>query len=345
MRILQLSLYTIIALVTFAGCEEKIEDRLNTVDFFFDHNDLTTHYSISSLAFLDTSTILFSGLDHQIDCNIYTLNIDTKKISSVAQAEFINIDSTIEELYYSENYRIWKGKDILLRYNDQSLTSSRWRVRYLWSVSDLRSTASAQMKIDQEGNVWVAEHPESGLRMFDGQEWHTYFEEDVFMYVSIDRNDNIYASTLPKSEEQGILLRYDHTNWDTLYTCNEYNHWVTGVDFDDNGDIWFGILSRSHVGISYGGGLIKYDGEGFEEFTTYNSNIPGNSVIDIFINPGNDIWVGTYNAGFAKFTSNQIWENFSDIDLINYNIENILESIDGQLYFTIKSFGLGKMKL
>jgi hypothetical protein len=67
--------------------------------------------------------------------------------------------------------------------------------------------------------------------------------------------------------------------------------------------------------------------------------------VDIFVNKNNSIWIGTYNAGFAKFESDYTWDNFTDIDLINDNIEHIIESDEDKVYFSIQWFGLGSMKI
>lgn len=116
------------------------------------------------------------------------------------------------------------------------------------------------------------------------------------------------------------------------------------MDIDDFGNLWFGILSRDHVGINHGGGIIKYDGVSFEEYTIQNSEIPGNSVVDIFVNKNNSIWIGTYNGGYIYRNQNNTWDNYGDIDLINNNIEHIIESDEEKVYFSIQWFGIGSMK-
>jgi hypothetical protein len=318
---------------------EKVDDMKRDMVYYFKQQDIKTHYKISSMALLDSNKLIFSGCNSEDSCSIYELDLHTKLISQTYPIDFIKYDSTLEEIFLSDKYKVWKGNDFVFRYNNNIKISNRWR------ISDLRSSSSSQMKVDGKGNLWIAEQYEPGLKVFDGLKWDTHFEEEVIMFICIDLDGNIYASNLPKPGEKGVLMKYDYPNWDSLYTCTEENLWVSCMDIDNFGNLYFGILSRDHVGINYGGGIIKYDGVSFEKYTIQNSELPGNSVVDIFVNKNNSIWIGTYNAGFAKFVSDYTWENFTDIDLINENIEHIIESDEDKVYFSIQWFGLGSMKI
>lgn len=330
-------LITTIFFWTISSCE-KVDDITNDVQFYFNQQDLNTHYKISSMALLDTNTMLFSGCNREDSCLVYEIDLSTKLFSRIDPIDFIDYDSTMIELVLSEQYKIWKGKDFIFRYNSNVKISNRWR------ISDLRSSGSAQMKVDGKGNLWIAEQYEPGLKLFDGQNWYIHFEDEIIMFICIDRNDIIYASTLPKSGKNGVLMKYNYSNWDTLYSCSDENLWVSCMDIDDFGNLWLGILSRDHVGINHGGGIIKYDGVSFKEYTTQNSELPSNSVVDIFVNKNNSIWIGTYGGGCIRKNQDSTWEDYSDTDFINSNIEHIIESDDEKVYFSIQWFGLGSMK-
>jgi len=52
----------------------------NDVEFYFNQQDIKTHYKISSMALLDLNKLIFSGCNSEDSCLIYELDLHTKLI-------------------------------------------------------------------------------------------------------------------------------------------------------------------------------------------------------------------------------------------------------------------------
>ncbi len=233
------------------------------------------------------------------------------------------LDTHFALKYYSDSLKIWNDNSIIISYDIHNNK---------WSAFDNRPFQSATMKIDQSGNIWWA--TPKGLLKYNGTDWESYFDGTNISQLLFDQNNVLYASTVPRYNlEQGVLLAYKNNIWDTLAICSDTNKWVATMTVDENNNLWFGVLSRETVGHEFGDGLYKYDGQNFTQYSIYNSDIPGNSVVYVTTDIDNNIWVGTYGNGLGILKENN-WINYnaSNSPLSGISVEKIIPDNNGNIW-------------
>lgn len=158
---------------------------------------------------------------------------------------------------------------------------------------------------------------------------------------------NLYTANLPyPSQQKGYLIKYDYSTWDTIYTCKNNTYWVSTMSFDNSNNLWFGILSRLTIGIEYGGGMVKYDGKNFVEYSVYNSGLTSNSVVELCADQLDNIWIGTYSGGICKFQKDGTCLNYTfknDIGL-SQSFEHIIIDHSSNIWASMHFIGLVRFK-
>jgi len=89
-----------------------------------------------------------------------------------------------------------------------------------------------------------------------------------------------------------------------------YNNVIQSIVEDDNGNIWF--TSQTH------GGITKYDGHVFTEFTMENG-LPDDMIFSSFKEADGTLWFGTLNRGLICYRENS-FSFFSEKDGLNNNM-------------------------
>ena len=239
------------------------------------------------------------------------------------------LDFNFKRMPPDSSRKIWIGSDILISHDDSVSGSTKWRV---YTIGNRNKAGT--IKSDKRGNIWEATN--KGLRKFDGNVWSIYntsnspLPTNKISKVAFDAQDNLWLSTIPStSTDRGRLMKFDGTNWSTLYTCEAAYYCITGIVFDSSGNIWISIMSTATVGFQYGGGIKKFNGSNWIGYDIYNSDLPSNSVADICLDKEQNLWIGTYAGGMAKFDGKSSWTLFDQDNsgLPNNDIEVI--EIDG----------------
>ncbi|MEW6196195.1 MAG: two-component regulator propeller domain-containing protein [Bacteroidota bacterium] len=110
----------------------------------------------------------------------------------------------------------------------------------------------------------------------------------IFIFVS-----NIIFS---QGDWRQFLPEYDH-----LPKGSE----VTKIKVDRFNNIWFGLAGADNIyGVS--GGLAKYDGHNWEQFTTRNSSLPDNYIKAIEFDLNDNTWVGMKDSGIVIISNDSI---------------------------------------
>ncbi len=244
-----------------------------------------------------------------------------------------------------------------------------------WSVSNLKNKLhSSRGQTDRYGDIWVASNAwkasDDGIQKYVRGTWTTYFKGSTFYTLCFDLNGNLYASTLPDFDEPGVIMRYNYSVWDTVIICSGKAKWVPCMHFDNENNLWFGVLSRSNVAPESGDGLYKYSGinikskkmsyqnllrmdttqnnnnNDIENYTIYNSELPSNSVVDIAIDGKNNKWIAMYSGGVAKLDADGSWKIFNteNSPLTNTSVEHIVVDDSSHVWFTVYASGLVKLK-
>jgi ligand-binding sensor domain-containing protein len=211
------------------------------------------------------------------------------------------------ELRDSDSARqIWANAEVLISYTGSS-SSRAFAIR--------NPQRGGRMKKDNRGNIWEASS--HGLRKFDGRVWMEFntanspLPTDAIARVAIDDHERIWISTMPAGEGYiGRLIRFDGSNWATMYTCESRFEWISSIEIDSSGNVWIGILNSAAVGIDYGGGLKKYDGSHWQSYDIRNSSLPSNSVVDLCLDGKQVLWIGTYAGGLARYDRQNDWKIF-----------------------------------
>lgn len=309
---------------------------------YFIENDYNTHMVISSLEIIKTNVIIMSAFK-RIDFNssyaaIFTFN--NNKISEVDSADFLSLDQTLETLKGINDEQFWYNENLLIKYD-----KNQEQLVYSWSVASFNNILkSSKFKFDNFGNLWEASN--DGINEFNGQNWKNYFKGNIFWAICFDNQNNLYVSTMPGFDEPGIILKYNYEKWDTLAICSANAKWVPCMHFDNENNLWFGVLSRNAVAAESGDGLYKYDGKNFTNYNIYNSKLPSNSIIDIAIDKHNNKWIGMYSGGLAKLNNNNELKIFNkdNTPMPFESIEHIVVDNNDNIWMAIQFYGLAKLK-
>jgi ligand-binding sensor domain-containing protein len=261
------------------------------------------------------------------------------KINEVDSSDFLTLDPSLKRQKGIRNEHYWYNENLIIRYDE-----SQEQLAYSWLVDNNDPLKSSQLKTDIFGNLWEASN--DGINEFDGQSWKTYFNGNIFWAICFDNQKNLYASTMPEFDEPGIILKYDYEKWDTLVICSANAKWVPCMHFDNENNLWFGVLSRKAVAVESGDGLYKYDGNSVTSFNIYNSKLPSNSIIDIAIDSQNNKWIGMYSGGLAKLNSNKEFKIYdkNNTPMPFESIEHLVVDKSNNIWMAIQFYGLAKLK-
>jgi len=251
----------------------------------------------------------------------------------------------------------WYNNQLLISYDNEE----SW---YVTSLS--KKDHSSRYQIDKYKNLWVTSTLSSnnlkGIRKFDGTTWTTYFEGSTFYAVCFDNSGNLYASTLPDFDEPGIIMRYNYNKWDTVIICSGNAKWVPCMHFDNNNNLWTGVLSRWAVAPESGDGLYMVSNfllenkslskvtndttpnSNITHYHIYNSQLPSNSVIDIAIDADNNKWIGMYAGGLAKLTNQGTWKIFNKENSPLLTDATVIAVDNNYIWIAEEFYGLSRLK-
>lgn len=121
---------------------------------------------------------------------------------------------------------------------------------------------------------------------------------DKVYCVRID-GDKVYAGT-----HDGLAV-YENNIWKTYTTKDGLPHnGIVSVDVSElTGDVWIGTL----------GGLSRWSGGKFENFTQFNSGMP-NDLVYCVICDNKDVWVATGGGAGHYNTFTREWEIFTEMN-------------------------------
>ena len=120
---------------------------------------------------------------------------------------------------------------------------------------------------------------------------------------------------------------FKHGTWKHYtYLDGLGNNNVRPIYQDREGYLWFG---------TYNGGVSRYDGEAFVNFTT-DDGLASNSVWSIFQDREGFLWFGTYNAGVSRYDGEAFVNFTTDDGLIGNSVWSIFQDREGYLWFGIR---------
>ncbi len=145
-----------------------------------------------------------------------------------------------------------------------------------------------------------------------------------------DMDGNIWIST-----SHGIG-KYDFQNWEAFQNLFDFsattlgNEYVPELAMDHNGNIW---------AITWGGGVLTYDGQGWTTFTTDNGLV-SNYGRAIMVAKNGDIWAG-FNRGISKYDG-QNWHSVTIEEEIKSEVRTLFEDSNGTIWIGTLHHGIVK---
>ncbi|MCK4662361.1 MAG: T9SS type A sorting domain-containing protein [Bacteroidales bacterium] len=155
--------------------------------------------------------------------------------------------------------------------------------------------------------------------------------------ITFDKEGNLWGASGEIQIEDPAIFKFTDTDFEIWNWQNNKipDYYITKIKFDLNNNLWCNSIDTNGiVGIESGGGLQKFDGNNWTNFNIYNSNIPSNTIFDIFIDSIDNIWIATCAGGIAKFNGNANWEIYNVLNSgIAHNIANkIIITKDNKLW-------------
>ncbi len=267
---------------------------------------------------------------------------------------------------------VWVGTENGLA----AFNGSTWMV-YTTGNSPLPDNRVRSIAIDAANRLWFGTF-NGGLAMYDNNVWTIFntgnsgLSDNYVKSIAFDAAQQLWLGL------SGGLATYDGINWQLFTAIGEdvlLNN-VNDVIFDQMKDIWVctvngGLVSMSKNGLLYAfnlgnsgvpdntllaitadaqnvkwmttitDGVGRYDGMGWQVFTTANSGIASNNTTDIYANPFNsNIYIGTTNAGLSVYhPPSNGWTTFT-AGLPDVYITAITTESNGNIWLGTKTGGL-----
>lgn len=220
---------------------------------------------------------------------------------------FINYETVLSSCVQEDS--IWFGTNaglVKFNKNNKNLTY------YNTGNSDIPSNSISDIQIDSEGKLWLA-LDFAGMATFDHGEWEHFNSSNspvnIATQIIVDKYDNKWIKVF---FEEILKFSGDRRGWEIFDTTNSeiknYDYGFGEFQNDNNGNIYIGTNS----------GLLKYDGEKWNNFNKSNSSIPFDKVSHIAIQENGDLWVGTNvsstSFSLARYDGNS-WQSYSLVNI------------------------------
>ncbi|MEL6868031.1 MAG: two-component regulator propeller domain-containing protein, partial [Bacteroidota bacterium] len=257
--------------------------------------------------------LLMSSCDGQVKSNLKIEQKETVAADPNAYKDplfFIDgqLCQHLREIYQDHKGQLWFGTNVygLMVYNGDSL---RYITRKEGFVNHGRVTGIIE---DKDKNLWIASG--AGLSKYDGRSFTLFENEKGWAYNEIWTMIIDSKGTFWIGHTEG-LSRFDGLSFEnitiptsqieapnTIYSANR----IASIIEDQYGNLWLG---------TDGHGLLKYDGERFERFTTAEG-LCDNTIYDLMEDRKGNIWIGTFFGGVAKYDG-KTFTNYTKDGLIS----------------------------
>ncbi len=207
----------------------------------------------------------------------------------------------VNTIYVDPNDVVWVGTE---RAGLWKFADSTWT----W-IGDLLDGTVYAITTDLTGNLWVGTK-NAGLMKFDGQSWANYntrnsgISADWVFSLAVDHDNVLWIGTAWTDDERyplGGVTRYDGQTWQVFNDQNSLlpkYQTVYSLAVDAENRKWIGT----------GKGLTLHENAKWILYTRDDFGLPDDSMTAISINISDheDVWIGVYAGGFAKFDGD-VW--------------------------------------
>lgn len=238
------------------------------------------------------------------------------------------VNNAIVALVVDPQDNVWVGTSVgVSKYDGSSWTT------YTSSNSGLSTNNVRSIGFDSQGNIWFGTSG-SGADKYNGTSFTNYNTSDGLAHdfvqgIAQDHSGNMWFATslgVSKRSAGGTWTTYDDNN---VYPANSIN--LNDLAVDSAGHIWTG----SSKGLSLsGGGAAHYNQSSWTILKSQNTGLVYNEVVDVAVDPGNDIWFATDGGGVSYYNyTDSIWKTINTSDgLPNNNCQAVGFDMNGNIW-------------
>lgn len=206
----------------------------------------------------------------------------------------------------------------LCRYDGDTLTT-------FTSTGGLMNDIIFRVVEDKSGNIWWSS--QYGVTKYDGkQATHYRLGKANYTKLFIDAKGSVWTAS---NKEIAKIEGENVTSFDL--TKIVVGSRVATIFEDKKGNMWFGL---------HKGGILKYDGNQFEQYTRAQG-LPGTSVYTIIQDHKGDLWFGT-NKGLVKYKEDEFSIYTTNEGLTSNFIIKLIEDSHKKIW--LGTFDKGLMK-
>ena len=301
-------------------------------------------YALKNVSYLDSEHGLNSPIVRAIlqdrngniwfgtEGGVYIYNGTTYQLLSAEEGLAGNVVSCLLE---DRNENIWIAANGRLHLFDGDSI-------YIYTYKEgLRGGVINSLLEDSSGNLWIT-YNRDGITRFDGDTFTTFLIEPGLS--PSDWNPVDYKSDFAihdiEEDHQGNLwfatwglgaLRFDGRNFKFFDTSTGiHNDYLNAITVDSQGRLWFGSTE----------GISVYNGTSYTHYRELEG-LSSSYVTDLFMDKGENIWIGTSGEGICKYNGEE-FEYFSEDEGLSTNFVNsIYEDNAGNIWLGSMGSGVG----
>ena len=212
-----------------------------------------------------------------------------------------NTDASSDFLVFSmledKSGKLWFGTNHgVYFYNGKAFTSFLDHPSVINSIG-LNLESVNRILEDKHGNIWFTTKVE-GVCRYDGKSIINYKPKDEAYFWGLleDKNGNIWVGGRNKG-----VWRYDGKTFTNILQNGRFDSYIAySIVQDKTGNLWFGTEAGDPSKRETEGGVWRYDGKTFENFST-KDGLSHNGVWSILEDNAGNFWIGTRNTGLCRF--------------------------------------------
>ncbi|MBP1672325.1 MAG: hypothetical protein H6Q25_140 [Bacteroidetes bacterium] len=198
------------------------------------------------------------------------------------------------------------------------------------NFNGINLNSTSKMIEDSKGNIYFAQKRK--LIIFDGKNWSNInYPKGNYPTRSLAVDSN---GTIAIGHHYGLLIKKKNVWQSYKLDKSEVYSIPSALCFDQNGNLFIGYYGNGDIGFS----ILDTNGH-WQHFSTFNSDLPSNSIRDIKMDELGNLWMCS-DDGLVKYTNGEI---------ISYNLrkdydENFLYylAIEDNTIWITSCFGLIK---
>jgi signal transduction histidine kinase/DNA-binding response OmpR family regulator/ligand-binding sensor domain-containing protein len=209
----------------------------------------------------------------------------------------------------------WKGADRLLLTSTNGLTASAvWKVRQNEHTGEVGLATPGEGAMVWDGTNFLRLTPGDGLPGSVVTDLD-FAPDGAIWFACMDGGASRYDPS-----QTGGTNRFKNFSRSDLSLTND----VSAVLCEPAGIVWLG---------SFGGGLVRYDGQTFTHFTAAQHGLAGDVIQTLFRDRDGTVWIGT--DGGAAHYDGRTFQNFTRAkgQLANNSVLSMLRDSKGVLWF------------